>query len=137
MNELNPSELASFARKYRFAGGKLRSVRVRHRGGRAAVEVVLAVRTAIRDLGEGPAPVRLRLRLSDVDEYRFQKRLGVTAGKVPDVQFGHFNGLFYVTFDAWPLGPGERPAVHDFRGSDAFAAGRVLAWEEAQGERGA
>ena len=130
MNQLTPAELAAFARRYRFAGGRLRRVRVRHRGPQAAVEVVLAVRTAIRDLGTDPEPVRLKLRLTDAEEFRFQKRPGTTGGRLPDAHFGYFNGLFYVTFDAWSLEPGEQPGVHDFRGSDAFAAGRVLEWEE-------
>jgi hypothetical protein len=131
MNPLSAAELPAFLRKYRFAGGRLRRVRVRHRGpDRTEIEVVIAVRTAIRDLGTEPEPVRLKLHLADVEEFRFQKRPGGKAGKVPDVRFGYFNGLFYVTFDAWPLSPGEQPAVHDFRGSDAFAAGRHLEWEE-------
>jgi hypothetical protein len=135
MNTLTPAELAKFTRAYRFAGGRLRRVRVRYRGQQAELDVVLAVRTAIRDLGTDPQPVRLRLRLADVEEFRFQKRPGGPGGKMADVRFGYFNGLFYVNFDAWGLGPGEQPGVHDFRGSDAFAAARVLEWEEVGKEK--
>ena len=52
MNRLEPAELASFLRKYRFAGGRLRRVRLRAgRGGTLSVELLLAVQTALRDLG--------------------------------------------------------------------------------------
>lgn len=131
MNRITPADLTRFTRQYKFAGGRLRRVRVTHRGpGRTDLEVVVAVRTAIRDLGADPELVRVRLRLTDVEEFRFQKRPGGKAGRIPDVRFGYFNGLFYVTFDAWALEPGEQPGVHDFRGSDAYAAARVLEWEE-------
>jgi hypothetical protein len=131
MNRLTAAELAVFARRYRFPGGRLRRVRVRYGPKQTTVEVVLTVRTAIRDLGTDPSMVRLRLRLSDVEELRFQKRPGTVSGKLPDAHFGYFNGLFFVTFDTWSLEPGEQPGVHDFRSSDAFVAGRVLEWEEA------
>ena len=51
--------------------------------------------------------------------------------KIADARIAHLNGLFYVTFDALALDPGERPQVYDFRASELFAAGRDLMWEEA------
>lgn len=129
MQQLQPADLAKFARQYRFAGGKLRRARVVRRGGGFDVEVVLVARTAIKDLGTDPRPVRLRLRLADADEFRLQKRTGSPV-KLTDVRFGYFGGQFYVNFDAWGLEPGEQPGVHDFRASDLYAAGRDLFWEE-------
>jgi hypothetical protein len=130
MPTLNPQDLAQFARKYRFVGGRLRGVRLRTRGNEMTVEVSLYVRTAIKDLGGSSQPVRLRLRLVGVEEYRFQKRPNTPASKVSDVKFGYFHGLFFVNLDAWGLQPGETPGVHDFRASDAFVAGRELVWDE-------
>jgi hypothetical protein len=131
MPPLLPHELAQFARKYRFAGGRVRRVRVLPRKGGATVEVVLRVTPTITDLGaDTPKPVRLVLRVDGVEEYRFQKRLNTPAGRVSDVKFATFGGLIYVNFDAWGLQPGEVPGVHDFRASDAFVAGRQVSWEE-------
>ena len=131
MTRLDPAELASFARKYRFANGRLRRVRLRAgRGGTLSVELLLSVRTALRELGTDPKPVRLKLRLDGVEEYRFQKRPGTAAGAIPDARIGYFDGLVYITLDAWGLDPGEAPKAHDYRASDAYAAGRELWWEE-------
>jgi hypothetical protein len=129
MNRLEPAELASFARKYRFAGGRLRRVRLRA-GRELSVELLLSVRTALRELGTEPKPVRLKLRLDGVEEYRFQKRPGTSAGRIPDARIGYFDGLVFITLDAWSLDPGEVPKALDFRASDAYAAGRELWWEE-------
>jgi hypothetical protein len=122
--------LAQFARKYRFAGGRLGRLTVRTRGTAVSVEVTLRVRPALKDLGEDPAPVRLKLRVDGVEEFRFQKRTNTGFGKVSDVKFGYFNGSVFVNLDAWGLQPGEVPGVHDFRASDAYLAGRELSWEE-------
>lgn len=129
MNRLSPTDFPAFARRFRFAGAKLRRAALVSRGGRLDLDVVLVARTAVRDLGTDPKPVRLRFRVADVDECRVQKRPG-TAAKVSDVAFGSFAGRVYVNFDAWGLEPGERPGVHDFRASDLFAGGRDLFWEE-------
>lgn len=130
MTPLEPSGLAQFARGYHFPAGKLKRVRLRHQGARGLdIDVVLQVRTAIRDLGVEPRVVRLRLRFLDVEEYRFQKRPGIAAGTLRDLHLGYFQGLFYVTFDSWSLEAGEQPGVHDFRGSDAFIASRAIEWE--------
>ncbi len=131
MDRLPPADIPSFLRKYRFAGGKLRRVRLRYAGaGKLAVELVLTARTALRDLGTEPRPVRLRLRLEGVEEFRFQKRPSAPAGRITDVRVGYFQDLVFVNLDAWGLEPGEAPKVHDYRASDSYAAGRELWWEE-------
>jgi hypothetical protein len=131
MTPLLPHELAQFARKYRFAGGRLKRVRVIPRKGGATVEVVLKVTPTITDLGaDAPKPVRLVLRIDGAEEYRFQKRPIGSAARVSEMKFGTFSGLIFINFDAWGLQPGEVPGVHDFRASDAFVAGRQVSWEQ-------
>jgi hypothetical protein len=131
MNRLTPAELPQFLRRYRFPGGRVRRVRLMHRGEKdVAVELRLVVREAIRDLGAEPGRVRLVLRLEGVEEFRFQMRPGQPRVKIADARIGYLNGLFFVNLDAWGLDPGETPKVHDFRASEAYAAGRELMWEE-------
>lgn len=137
MKKLNPSELAQFARGYRFAGGRVRRMRVMADGDGVAVEFGLMILGALKDLGTDPKPVRLKLRLEGVEEFRIQKRSNSRVGRVPDVKFGYFDGLVFVNLDAWGLQPGEVPGVHDYRASDTYAAGKELLWEELPGERGA
>jgi hypothetical protein len=106
-------------------------VRVRYTSGRdAVVEFRLVAREAIQDLGTEPQPVRLRLRLTGVDEFRVQMRPGLPRVKVSDARISHLNGLFWVNLDAFGLEPGEQPQPHDFRASETYAAGRELFWEE-------
>ncbi|MDB5310632.1 MAG: hypothetical protein JWO38_4834 [Gemmataceae bacterium] len=139
MNRVQPQDLQQFLRRYRFPGGRLRGVRVSHAGEKGtAVEFRLAVREAIKDLGTESKRVRLKLRLGGVEEFRFQMRPNLPKVKITDARVAYLNGLFYITFDAWALEPGERPQVHDFRASEVYAAGRDLGWEEiTPGERGA
>ncbi len=130
MNRLHSSDLVQFARKYRFVGGKVKRLRMTNRRGSGTIEAVLLVRPATRDLGAVPPPVKLKLEITGVEEYRFQKRPTLAAGKMSDLKIGYFNGLYYINFDAWGLPVGEVPGIHDFRASDAYAAGNDLFWEE-------
>lgn len=131
MTRLYPTDLAAFARKYRFAGGKLRRVTVRLRGpDRVSVGFDLVVRPAAAGLGDDTPAVRLRFRVDGVDEFRFQKRLNGGGGKISDARLGYFGDVYFVNLDAWGLERGETPKVHDFRGSDAYVGGRELYWEE-------
>jgi hypothetical protein len=129
MNRLDSSELAQFARRYSFAGGRVRRVAVRT-GKAVRVELRIAVKAAVRSLGDPAERVVLRLVFDGVEEYRFQKRPGGTAGRIPDARFGTFDGLIYLNLDAYGLDPGERPTLPDFRASDAYVAGSGVAWEE-------
>jgi hypothetical protein len=131
MNTIKPQDLASFLRRYRFQGGRVRGIRVRQPSDRdIAIEFRLSVRTAIKDLGTEPKPVRLKLRLGGVEEFRFQMRPNLAKVKIPDARISHINGLFYLAFDSLGLGPNERPEAFDFRAAELFAAGRTLEWEE-------
>jgi hypothetical protein len=130
MNNLYAQDLAQFARKYRFAGAKLRRVRIRPGVNGVSVEVTLGVRPVAPNLGDSGKPIRLVLRIDGAEEFRFQKRPVTNPARISDVKFGYFNGLFFVNFDAWGLQPGEVPAAHDFRASDAFVAGKSVSWEE-------
>lgn len=129
MTNLIPQDLPAFARQYKFVGAKLLRVRQTYRKGQLDVDLVLRVTPTIKNLDDDPKPVKLRLRLVAVEELRFQKRPGGTAGKVPDAHFGYFQNQFFVTLDTWSLQPNERPGVHDFRGSDLYFGCRDLKWE--------
>jgi hypothetical protein len=137
MTPIRPQDLNAFLRRFKLAGGRVRGARLSYTSDReAAVEFRLVVREAIVDLGKEPRPVRLRLRLSGVDEFRVQMRPGLPRVKVSDARISHINGLFWVNLDAFGLDPGEQPRPHDFRASETYAAGRDLAWEEVKpGER--
>jgi hypothetical protein len=130
MNRLQPHEFAKFLRSYRFVGGLLRGVKVRHKGRAVSVEFHLRVREAITDLGREPRQVRLKLVLGGVDEFRFQMRPQQPKVKITDARIGYHNGLFYVTLDSVGLEAGETAQVFDYRASEVYAAGRELFWEE-------
>src|SRR5688572_12652567 len=131
MNTVAASQLDAFARQFNFRKGRLRGVRVRDRGERGLeVELRITARTAIRTLDDAARPVRLRLVLSDAEEYRFQKRPNFDKRVLSGVAFGYFDGLFFVNLDAWDLEPGEKPAAFDFRASEAYVAAAAFAWEE-------
>ena len=134
MNRVSPAELPTFLRKYRFPGSRVRRVKIGYdRPDVMTVELVVLTRTPVRDLGTNSAPVRLKLKLIGVDEFRFQKRPTMPAGKIPDLRAGYFDGLFFVNLDAFALDPGETPRLHDYRASDAYLAGDALWWEELPG----
>lgn len=126
MNVVNPSDLDALGRKYRFAGAKLLKVRYRTRRRQLNVDIILRLTTLPKSLAEESRPVKLHLRFVDVDECRFQKRPAKDLGRIADARFGFFDGLVYANFDAWGLEPGERPAIYDFRGSDAFVGAKDL-----------
>jgi hypothetical protein len=131
MNRLQPHEFAKFLRAYRFVGGVLRRVAVRHaRDREVTVEFRVTVREAITDLGAEPRRVRLAFVLAGVDEFRFQMRPRQPKTRITDARIGYHNGLFYLTFDSVGLEPGETAQVFDFRASEVYAAGRELFWRE-------
>ena len=130
MTNIPTNELQQFLRKYRFAGSRLLRCSIRTASRGVAVEFLIKVRPAVRDLSQEPAPVRLLLRMDGVDEYRFQKRLGTNSGRVHDLSLGVFNGTIFLNLDAMVLIPGDVPGVHDYRLSDAYIAGSKLSVEE-------
>lgn len=130
MTSLQVSDLAAFARQFRFTGGRLTALRLRLTRGEVRLQARVRAHASGKSLGDTPRPVRLLLELDGVEEYRLQKRLSAAVGKMTDLRLGYFQGLFFVNFDAWGLGPGEVPALHDFRASEVYAAGRSLAWQE-------
>jgi hypothetical protein len=136
MNRLYPSDLAGFAKRYRFAGGRVRRVKATFAGGGdLSVEMVVTARTAVRDLDAEPQPVRLKLRLVGVEEFRFQKRPGSPGGRISDARVGYFGDLYFVNLDAFGLQPGEVPKMHDYRASDMYVGGRELWWEEVEAKK--
>jgi len=130
MNPLQANELAQFARKYRFAGGRIRSLKLQIAQKALTLHTKLVVQKAMKDLSGDSPRAMLKLQLESVEEYRFQKRLNMVAGRMTDFRIGYFNGTFFLNFDAWEIPPGETPAIHDFRASDAYVVGSRLFWEE-------
>lgn len=133
LTRLEPHELAKFVRTHRLLGGALQSVKIRHRGPRTvAVEFRIRAREAITDLGQPPRPLRLRIVLEGVAEFRFQMRPQQPKVKISDARISYLNGLFYVAFDSVGLESSEVAKVFDFRASEIYAAGRDLFWQELQ-----
>ena len=130
MNRVNPQDLDLFSRKYRWSGGRLLRVRLTHRGDQMTADVILRVTPIMRDLGRPENPVRLHLRFTGVEECRFQKRPAKSISRISDAKIGFFEGFVFANFDAWGLAPGERPAIFDFRSSEAYLAATDLFWLE-------
>jgi hypothetical protein len=123
MEILLPNQIAAFLKRFRFRGGTVRSVSLRTG---AAQQSSAAVVVSVLDT-DSKQRVRLRLRFDGVEEYRFQRRPGAGMQRLKVVSIGWFNGLMYLNLDAYATdGPA---ALHDFRASDAFIAGRSLSWE--------
>ena len=131
MNRLYATDVASFTRKYRFTGGRMRRVKLKYATTENfTVEFVLTASIAAKDLGSQPKPVKLRFRITGVEEFRFQKRPTMRSGSVTEARIGWFQDRFFINLDAWGLLPGDVPKVHDYRASDTYVAGRDLYWEE-------
>lgn len=130
MNPIEPSQVVSFLRRYRLSQGRLRGLRIRHTPQGVVLDLILLVRTSLRDLGEEPKPVKLHLRLTDVEEFRFQKRPSSDSGRLPDLRIGVFQGQVFLNLDPFPLAAGETAGPHDYRGSDAYAVGSELFYKE-------
>ncbi len=123
MTNLLPSQVAQFLKRFRFQGGTLRRFQVRNRSAQQASGEIIV--SALE--GNSNQRVRLRLVFDGVEEYRFQRRPGPAFVRLKDVRLGVFDGVFYLNLDAFA--DDGHPALHDFRASDAFIAGRALAWE--------
>ena len=131
MNRLYATDVASFTRKYRFNGGRLKRVKILYSTTENfTVEFVLTATVAAKDLGTEAKRVNLRFRMTGVEEFRFQKRPTVKSGSVTEARIGYFQNLFFINLDAWGLLPGDVPKVHDYRASDTYMAGSDLSWEE-------
>jgi hypothetical protein len=125
--QIGPNDLHQFLRRYRLAGGRLRRARVLYpRQKEVDVEFHLNVLESIKNLGTEPGRVRLVLRLEGVEEFRLQMRPNQPKAKIADARIGFLSGLFFVNLDAWGLDPGEQAKIHDYRGSELYAAGRTL-----------
>ena len=130
MKRLQSHDIDKFQRNYRFAGGQLRRIKIATKSsGQVAILLELNIRQALKDLGSRPKPIRLRLRLDGVEEFRFQKRIGSKTGRIAEARIGVFEGMIFLNLDAFVLLPGEVPKFHDYRASDAYIAGRELWWE--------
>jgi len=125
MTRLLPAELLAFWRRYHFTGGRFRRFRLINKGRSEIVfEIVLAIQTSVQK------PANLKLRFVGVEEYRFAKRPGTVASRIPEARCSYLSDLFFLTLDAWNLEKGELPKPHDYRASDAYVAARELWYEE-------
>ena len=122
MDRLQPSQIASFLKRFHFLHGLLRRFGVRNHRSTTRGELVLSVPE-----GDAARRVRLRLVFDGVEEFRFQRRPGPGLVRLRQVRLGYFNGLFYLNLDAFA--DDGAPQLMDFRASDAYIAGRELAWE--------
>lgn len=123
MNELTTGTVHGFLKRYQLRGGRLLRFQVRPRPRDASTA---EVRLTARDT-QTNQPVRLRLVLTGVEEYRFQRRPGPWPLRLNEVQIGFFGPLVYLNLDAFADdGP---PKVMDFRASDWFLAARTVTWE--------
>ena len=129
MNQLNPAEIPAFLKQFRFRKARLRRIRIinRGKGEDPAIEILLLARSNPLDLSE-PVRVRLRLWLERVGEFRFQQRPNARRSVLNAVVIGYLQGMFFLNLDPWDIGD-EKPALMDFRGSEAYAACQELYWE--------
>ncbi|MCE9531192.1 MAG: hypothetical protein K8T89_08725 [Planctomycetes bacterium] len=123
MNQLLPSQIPAFMKRFRFQGGALHRFRIANLSVRQAkAEVIVRIREGAND-----QRVRLRLVFDGVEEYRFQRRPGPALVRLKEVHLAAFNGVIYLNLD--PFADDTPPAVIDFRASDAFLAARSVSWE--------
>ena len=121
MNQIQPGQIVHFLKRFQFQGGAIRRFRIRNDSRQSSSgELILAIREG------SSSKVRLRIVVEGVEEYRFQRRPGPGLFRIREVRLGVFDGLIYFNLDAYD---DEAPALHDFRASDAFVAGRSMAWE--------
>lgn len=129
MKPISPSDLDSFVHQYRWAGGHLCRLRFAHRRELLHLDLVVKLQLSLKNLGDLPKAVKVHLRFHDVEECRFQKRIGRCLARFREARFAFLQGMFFATFDELSLEPNEKPAIHDFRGSEAYVSAKDLSWE--------
>jgi hypothetical protein len=123
MNELTPSNVYSFLKRFALKGATLRRFQIQQRSARSSSATLLLSATDATK----QAKVRLKLTFEGVEEFRFQRRPGPPLLKLKDVQIGFFGPLTFLNLDAFiEDGP---PKLMDFRASDWFIGGLRLYWE--------
>lgn len=123
MHELTPSNTLAFLRRFRLRGGVIRRFTLRNT---AADRVDAKLLLTVTDGSTGDK-VKLAVLITEVDEYRFQKRPATNVFAVREVRIGTFDGITFLNLDADPSEPAPKPM--DYRISDCFIAGRRIAWE--------
>ena len=123
MHELTPSNTLAFLRRFRLKGSVIRRFTLRNTAAdRVAVKLILTVNDATAN-----DKVKLAVVITDVEEYRFQKRPAMSVFAVREVRIGTFDGITFLNLDADPADPAPLPM--DYRISDCFIAGRRIWWE--------
>jgi hypothetical protein len=123
MERLEPNQIGAFLKRFHHLKGRLRRFRVQNRSAQEARgDLVLGVHE-----GDERKPMRLKLALEGVEEFRFQRRPGPGLVRLREVRLGAFNGLFFLNLDAYT--DEGAPQLIDFRASDAYIAARSVLWE--------
>ncbi len=119
MQQLQPAQFVNWATQHPLAGSRLRRCRIAYR--RDGLSLEIRIQCANR---------MLYLRLTNVAEFRLQHRTNQPLGRIRTARLGFFQNLVFLDLDAVPLPKNEKPAVHDFRASNCYAAGEELWWRE-------
>lgn len=123
MHELTPANTIAFLRRFRLKGGVIRRMTLQNISAKSvAAKLVLTV----TDTTTG-GRAKLVLVIRDVEEYRFQKRPGMSAFAIREVRIGRFDGVTFLNFDADPAEQAPKPM--DYRISDSFIAGGTFHWK--------
>ena len=128
MPSLTTSQIPAFLRRYRLSGSRLLGIRIkpqRHRNPR--IELRIALRQ-LEATGQPGGVVRLRIVFDDSSEYRFQKRPNADRQSLRRIDLAYLQGQFFFCLDSY-LEENERPAVHDFRASEAYVAASEVEYE--------
>ena len=125
MPRLEPQAIEGFLRRFhRGRDGRLLAVEVGT--GRGQVRSIrFALR--LRDADAGDADTDVSLELTEVNELRLQVRTTEDPETLADgIAVARYGGLTFVDLMPWT----DRPTgAHDFRLSNCYAAGAVVAWE--------
>ena len=129
MTPLRTHEIAGFLKRFRFRGGRLLRMRLNRVQQRdPEIELIVYVRQAIINLGEDYPPVRLRLRLKDVSEFRFQKRPNSDRTLIGKFDLSFIDGRCCMNLNSY-LNDDEKPELIDYRASDLYFVCSELNWE--------
>ncbi|VTS04600.1 hypothetical protein [Tuwongella immobilis] len=129
LTPLQAGQIPSFLRRYRLSGSRFLGMRIRpQKHQNPLVEIRLSVRLIDATATGKPTRTRLRIVLTDASEYRFQKRPNADKQVLRRIDLAYLSGQFFFCLDSY-LEENERPAIHDFRASDAYVAASEMAYE--------
>ena len=122
MERVQPGQIATFMKRFRFQNGVLKRVRLQNRSRKEASLLLLLI---VKEAKSGEK-IRLKLQFDDVEEFRFQRRPAGGVVVLKEVHFGTFNGFIYLNLDAFDE---PAPQLMDFRASDAYVGAKEMSFE--------